>query len=87
MRIDVTQEDIDRGTPDNCLYCPVARALNRVLPNEVFAVRKAEIIRALDEDGETQVIAPPQEVIDFVAAFDSCEPVAPFSFELDLDAA
>ena len=29
MKIDVTQEDIDKGLPKTCSQCPVARALSR----------------------------------------------------------
>ena len=32
MRINVTQRDIDKGRLNDCLECPVARAVRRHLP-------------------------------------------------------
>lgn len=29
LEIDVTQQDIDEGRPDNCCYCPIARATRK----------------------------------------------------------
>jgi len=31
MKIQVTQDDIDQGTMQDCYSCPVARAINRIL--------------------------------------------------------
>lgn len=30
IRVEITQEDIDKGTPRQALHCPLARALSRI---------------------------------------------------------
>lgn len=81
MRVDVTQEDIDRGKRNSCCFCPVARAIRRAMTLDVGEVSvdgRFVIIRCRG------VYSLPQAVQDFVKLFDNFETcVEPFSFELD----
>ena len=79
MRIEVTQEDIDLGEPCDPLLCPVALAIDRQLPGSDCEVEYCTIDL---EPG--MVFKTPQSVRNFIAAFDEEEPVAPFSFDLDI---
>ena len=92
-RYDVTKEDIDKGRPGVCAFCPVAIAIKRETPMEwdvsvgdpddfiSFLLRKGRI-----EGNEvffSLIDFPiPESVGAFIDAFDSEESVEPFSFEL-----
>lgn len=88
MKITVTQSDIEAGKPNRSCQCPIARAVSRSLgyafehervvvnPNKILLLDNIGIIHTRHN--------VPSEVTDFVTAFDSGEPVAPFSFHLDL---
>ena len=83
VTVNVTAEHIARG--DHCgRSCPVALAL-RDATGRLWQVDYAMLL-PLTPDGETPDEGPrqPREVLDFVAAFDGREEVAPFSFALDL---
>ena len=75
MKIQVTQNDIDNGRSDNCKYCPVALAINRIFPGFV-AVRSLTI--TVGED-KFPIGIP---VWKFVRKFDTGCAVQPFEFEL-----
>lgn len=75
MRIEVTQEDIDKGTPRNCADCPVAIAASRALGERV------EVGRTFMSTANRSYWIP-REVRNFITSFDSRDTVQPFSFEL-----
>lgn len=83
MRIEVTQEDIDNGIPEDCWRCPVARAVCRVL-----SASESDI--SVDGVNITHFLGPgdwidyptPQLVNEFIEAFDAKSTVIPFSFDI-----
>lgn len=91
LTIEVTQEDIDHGTPSDCEDCPVTRGIRRILPDAVVRV-EGDVIKI---DGWT--VDAPEKVSVFVDNFDRAfndfdeiendydewrEEFAPFSFVL-----
>lgn len=85
MRIDVTQEDIDKGQQSACYFCPIARAMNRASRDgTTWAVFPASCrADSTDRVGERRLVLPPA-AREFIRAFDAREPVSPFSFDLDI---
>ncbi len=79
MKIDLTQDEIDRGNPRSYTTCPVALAMRRCLklgtPGILVGIRPGIIGLA---DGGYEM---PKEVADFVRAFDAGKPVKPITFE------
>lgn len=85
-RIEVTQADIDTGTPARGDDCPVKRAIRRVVIPEVV-VTVSPLSAYLKMAGPTPrriVIWLPREVADFIQAFDHRENPSPIEFDLDL---
>ena len=75
--VEVTQDHIIHGRRSDCTACPVALALEDVVPGPwyvnalwLYNTRKWEI-------------KTPKNVEEFMLAFDSGQPVQPFSFEID----
>jgi hypothetical protein len=78
MLIQVTQEDIDLGVKCSCSKCPVARAIHRETSEFVAAGLTVVII------GKSRPVQLPDEVEEFIQAFDEGQLVTPFSFELNV---
>lgn len=79
MRIQVTQDDIDKGIPKDCNACPVARAVRRALNAD--AVSAAARIRV--QKGSKRIhYKPSLRVFKFYRQFDGGYFVKPFTFEL-----
>jgi len=76
LRIEVSQDDIDRGHRCDSAFCPVARAIRRHTGRVVLVTD----VRFERPDGGRLV--PPHDVYLFVIAYDAGRPVAPFGFEL-----
>jgi len=76
MRIDVTQDDINRGVHCAGTMCPVALAVNRATG------RHCRVSAALITFHEGGCFSPVREVREFIYAFDDRLPVAPFSFDI-----
>lgn len=77
-KINVTKSDIKNGKAGSCKKCPVALAVRRA-----FKSRK-QMVRVFGSDirvGNRAYIAP-DNVDEFVIAFDDRRTVAPFSFKL-----
>lgn len=74
MTIIVTQEDIDKGARNSPCRCPVAIALGRCY-KDVYCGFYTMTLDVLS-------IETPKTVSDFIAAFDSGDPVKPFSFRV-----
>jgi hypothetical protein len=78
MKIEVTQEDIDRGIPEDPTSCPVARAVRRAFPDaKQIGVDYGEVVV---DDNEWIVNAG---TAIFIEDFDRGDKVEPFVFELD----
>jgi hypothetical protein len=95
LKINVTQEDIDDGTPNNCASCPVALATNRALaalgfPNPAARVGTSYIFAELTgiathESRFTWWFNPYNELGEFISRVD--EPgveVEPEKFTLEI---
>ena len=85
-RIQVTQEDIERGERDQSCRCPVARALKRHFGIKAAVFRwngrmSVKFVGRGDKVGPILVL--PDEADNFVYAFDNGHPVSPFEFELE----
>ena len=80
MRVEVTQEDIDNGTPRSNESCPIALAILRKRGVRwVRAARKIRVRRGRFGD-ETWYEAP-EEALDFMAWYDDGHARPPFAFK------
>ena len=82
MKIQVTQEDIDKGAHGSAKFCPIAIAVKRAVP-EAFAASVIANVRYFTDDGSVFVhyIKHDSPEDRFISAFDGCEHVEPFEFE------
>lgn len=79
MKIQVTQEDIDKGLCRSPAHCPVAIAIRRETGNSATVYAPVVFINGLD------VVELPDDASAFVNKFDrGLELVEPFEFELDI---
>lgn len=91
----VTQDDIDHGEREDCDKCPVARAINRVLPGFLADVTSGWIVLwEYTTDGRGNLwpvrqafrARTPSNAETFIEDFDDDEPVGPIwvtaTFEL-----
>lgn len=82
VTIEVTQADIDAGTPGLGCMCPVALAVHRALPHLPDAYIYSY---GVAEDSRTAHFADlPRAARDFISTFDGGDDVAPLSFDLDV---
>jgi hypothetical protein len=86
MKIEITQEHIDKGEARKARFCPIALALQQVTGKRCAALERHIIINTT---ATRQVLTMPQEAKLFISRFDSCDPderklATPFSFELPL---
>jgi hypothetical protein len=81
ITVNVTQEDIDAGKPQQPCFCPVALAINRVLgltaDDEMVYVDRYEVTFwktrfPIDDDQELEYreVELPQEAIDWIEEYD-----------------
>lgn len=80
-QIEVTSHDIQDGCMGDAMDCPVARAMRRTLGKRVVAVTGSAWLDAIGSAIPRRV---PPEVTSFVRAYDHDQPVAPFTFEVEL---
>lgn len=82
MRVNVTQEHIDKGARMSCDGCPIALALKEAgLPDvEVFANRVSR--NAFTSDLETWEL--PTNARAFIQSFDNYRIVEPFHFDIEV---
>jgi hypothetical protein len=83
--ISVTAEHIAKGRPGDCRFCPVALAVEDAFPGTNCWVARDTL--TLYSNGRQRLRVPhPGTVLKFIRAFDSADPVEPFTFELDYPA-
>lgn len=82
MKIYVTQEDINNGTPVSAYSCPIALAIKKALPNYTPCVMSDSIKLVSMDDFSS--IANPESVRRFISRFDNSKPVKPFNFILNI---
>lgn len=78
MTITVEQKHIDNADPGSAFGCPVARAARDAGLVDAF------VLSRLYWAGRARQAELPEWVLDTILAFDAGEPIAPFSFELDV---
>ena len=83
MKIEVTQDHIDRGRKQCRTGCPVALALEA--EGICAAVGPAYISVYTGDENPVDYYCTPQKVTDFVHAFDDDKLVGPFSFYFTTD--
>jgi hypothetical protein len=79
-KIQLLQDDIDKGLPARSAFCPVARAIRRACPK----IKQVNVGCSRIRLGDGQYITTPPEVCNFISAFDRHKPVEPFEFDLDI---
>lgn len=79
MKIQVTQDDIDSGTPHEPEGCPIALAIQRVLGQDEVQVTDVGFVTIGLGDFEL-----PASAVSFISYFDAGYDVEPFEFELDV---
>ena len=82
MKIEVTQNDIDKGIQGECQLCPIARAIKRS-SNFKRVYVNTKYIEVLHYVTGVKTYELPKKAKTFVKRFDRQEPVKPFSFELE----
>lgn len=86
--IRVTQADIERGVPGKAFLCPVARAIRRAFNANpaCVAVGRSDVSIVLGsisaDNYECFDVTLPPKAREFVRAFDTDQPVQPFTFRL-----
>lgn len=95
VRVEVTQEDIDKGIPSNCTSCPIALALRRQFPEyHSIEVKTTSAVFYLFRDhyDDVDFVAVgyfPDEARIFIHVFDSIPSrdilvtLKPFEFEME----
>jgi len=80
VKIEVTQEDIDKGSRESETHCPVARAVKRAIP--WFNVRAGNSVLYLDNKSGQPVckVCLPFRAQDFIERFDNRVEVRPETF-------
>ena len=85
MRIEVTQDDIDAGRPNNNLSCPLALAISRAADKPASVGQcSGRTFQAGNVHATDRRFWLPAMATLFVREFDAGKQVSPFDFELDL---
>lgn len=85
LTVNVTQEDIDKGTRWSNLNCPIARALGHAIGGYLPVVGLKMISMRHDIDlSRSEHALTPELAAAFIRAFDEGLSVQPFSFKLEL---
>lgn len=77
MKIQVTQEDIDKGEKNLCHKCAIALAATRAFGKPMKAMRWR-----IEDPATGKSFTTPKEVGTFMFRYDDGLPVKPFEFEL-----
>jgi hypothetical protein len=88
ITVEVTAKDIERGMPRQSCECPVALALGRAVRKQV-APRPLQITvgclqAIMSVDGWWVEALLPSDASAFINSFDHNEPVAPFTFKIEV---
>jgi hypothetical protein len=81
LRIQVTQEDIDKAVRSNSAQCVVSQAIARTVKGATNIDTDVQSIRFSVGD-ERRVYLCPYSVQGYVVGFDAGDPIRPFAFEL-----
>lgn len=77
-KIKVTQEDIDKGVPDDMTQCAVARALGRELAPDIYCQVDGATIELFEKpagglDRTVAEMDTPEEISDFIHRYDEVQ--------------
>jgi hypothetical protein len=86
IRVEVTQNDIDKSCRNNSSNCPIQRAIRRLVRDEfLVTVRSTELIIQHGIGKHISIsVELPEQAIDFIQDFDQYYSVKPFTFYLNL---
>jgi len=84
ININVTENDIRQGVPEDCNQCPIAIAALRVFPETEIRVGDMIEVYPLNGDDEEWYDLP-DSALEFISDFDDGKDVHPFSFEAVTD--
>lgn len=84
MLIQVTQTDIDNGTPRSACYCPIAQSIKRADKNR-YNVAVVYDFATYNEVGVPKAfkVRLPLSAQSFISCVDDGKPVEPFEFETE----
>lgn len=81
MKIEVTEDDINTGRPNNCHKCPITIAAHRAGLTGVTVTNYC--INFDDPDlNRVSSLELPEKAQLFIEKYNNYEPVRPFSFEI-----
>jgi hypothetical protein len=84
MKIEVTQQDIDKGLSNNCFLCPIAHAVKRKMNTDCILVY-CDRISVMSTIFSSYFYKLPKKAQTFIKQFDDGKPVKPFTFEIEKD--
>ena len=89
MKINVTEEDIKNGQPQNIQCCPIALALKRTFKTDMVEVKKNDennevILQVDDNEYDKDYVSNHNDIFYFVDSYDDGGQVEPFTFEINL---
>ena len=85
ITVNVTEDHILNGDPEDGCRCPLALAIKDVLPaSEPFVIGGFYPKAELEVWGHKAEASLPIIAVHFMNYYDSCKWVNPFSFELDI---
>lgn len=82
IRVEVTQDDIDRAMRSDSSRCVVAQAVARTVPHATRISVDIQTVRFTDGDGVRRVYLTPTAVEQYVVGFDAGDEIKPFAFGL-----
>ena len=83
--ITVSMDDLTNGIQCNAFSCPIARAVNRLLPIGYFAEATYDLRIFLNEGFSLVALGRmPSPVLQFIRAFDQGQWVSPMAFAIEL---
>ena len=85
VHIKVTQDDIERGYPKSCAFCPIALAGQRAFGDSFIVEVGTTMLDVYSNAsvGKGVDYALPLATSDFIAFFDAGLPVEPIEFEME----
>ena len=88
MKINVTEEDIKNGQPQNIQCCPIALALRRTFKTDMVEVKKNDennevILQVDDNEYDKDYVSNHNDIFYFVDSYDDGGQVEPFTFKIN----
>jgi hypothetical protein len=84
IKIEVTQDDINKGERGNARFCPIARACSRIIPNSSKPSIAGGRWNYVNVNNIERRFNVPDFVNDFINDYDLNNPVTPIEFDIDI---